>query len=137
MRPVIYLALLTAAVAVSVPQVHSWEVPMQSSIASPAPAAEVLAHLLNGSGFNFLILSSSTDPGALDRVILSSLPDGPMPSARPQAQALAEDDDEAEAQARVAPPTRPVPPAANANNANDGQAVSPDMKAPPNNDGPD
>ena len=41
MRPVIYLALLTAAVAVSVPQVHSWEVPMQSSIASPAPAAEV------------------------------------------------------------------------------------------------
>jgi len=103
----------------------------------PAPAAEVLAHLLNGSGFNFLILSSSTDPGALDRVILSSLPDGPMPSARPQVQARAEDDDEAEAQARVAPPTRPVPPAANPNNANDGQAVSPEMKAPPNNDGPD
>src|SRR3984893_5086796 len=41
MRPAICLALLTAAVAVLVPQIHSWEVPMQSSIASPAPAAEV------------------------------------------------------------------------------------------------
>jgi hypothetical protein len=45
MRPAIYLALLTAAVALLVPQVRSWEVPMHSSIASPtastAPAAEV------------------------------------------------------------------------------------------------
>src|SRR5713101_8462059 len=40
MRPAICLALLTAAVAVFVPRVHSCEVPMQSSIASPAPAAE-------------------------------------------------------------------------------------------------
>jgi hypothetical protein len=37
----------------------------------PAPAPEVLAHLLNGSKFNFLILSSATNPQALDRVILS------------------------------------------------------------------
>jgi hypothetical protein len=37
----------------------------------PAPAPEVLAHLLNGSRFNFLILSSATEPGGLDRVILS------------------------------------------------------------------
>jgi hypothetical protein len=41
MRPAICLALLTAAVAVFVPRVHSGEIPMQSSIASPAPAAEV------------------------------------------------------------------------------------------------
>ena len=41
MRPLIYLALLTAAAVGLVPQVHSWEVPMQSSTASPAPAAEV------------------------------------------------------------------------------------------------
>jgi hypothetical protein len=40
MRSAIFLALLTA-VAVFVPQVHSWEVPMQSSTASPTPAAEV------------------------------------------------------------------------------------------------
>jgi hypothetical protein len=37
----------------------------------PAPAAEVLAHLLNGSRFNFLILNSANDPRQIDRVILS------------------------------------------------------------------
>lgn len=45
MRPAIYLTLFTATVAVLVPQVHSWEVPMQSSMASPtastAPATGV------------------------------------------------------------------------------------------------
>ncbi len=37
----------------------------------PAPAAEVLARLLNGSRFNFLILNSVNDPRQVDRVILS------------------------------------------------------------------
>src|SRR3984957_3151510 len=37
----------------------------------PAPAPEVLAQLLNGSRFNFLILSSPDNPQKLDRVILS------------------------------------------------------------------
>jgi AMIN domain len=37
----------------------------------PAPAPEVLAELLHGSKFNFLILSSANDPLRLDRVILS------------------------------------------------------------------
>lgn len=37
----------------------------------PAPAPEVLAALLNGSKFNFLILSSANNPQQLDRVILS------------------------------------------------------------------
>jgi hypothetical protein len=41
MRPVLYLALITAAAAVLAPQVHSREVSMQSSTVSPAPAAEV------------------------------------------------------------------------------------------------
>jgi hypothetical protein len=51
----------------------------------PAPAPEVLAHLLNGSRFNFVILSSPDDPRALERVILSPrsvggpLPLPPMP----------------------------------------------------------
>ena len=39
---------------------------------SPAPAAEALARLLNGSRFNFLILNSANDPRQLDRVILSA-----------------------------------------------------------------
>jgi len=36
----------------------------------PAPARDVLTSLLNGSHFNYLLLGSPTDPGALDRVIL-------------------------------------------------------------------
>ena len=53
----------------------------------PAPAPEVLAQLLNGSRFNFLILSAVNDPRQLDRVILSPRSDGgamplsPMPSS--------------------------------------------------------
>ena len=41
----------------------------------PAPAPEVLAQLLNGSRFNFLILNAANDPRQLDRVILSPRPD--------------------------------------------------------------
>ncbi|MGB8063760.1 MAG: AMIN domain-containing protein [Candidatus Sulfotelmatobacter sp.] len=37
----------------------------------PAPAPEVLAHLLNGSRFNFLIINSASDPRQLDKVILT------------------------------------------------------------------
>jgi antitoxin (DNA-binding transcriptional repressor) of toxin-antitoxin stability system len=43
---------------------------------APAPAPEVLARLLNGSKFNFLILSAVDDPQKLDRVILSARPEG-------------------------------------------------------------
>lgn len=43
---------------------------------APAPAPEVLARLLNGSKFNFLILSAVDDPAKLDRVILSTRPEG-------------------------------------------------------------
>jgi hypothetical protein len=43
---------------------------------APGPAPEVLARLLNGSKFNFLILSAVDDPAKLDRVILSMRPEG-------------------------------------------------------------
>jgi len=42
----------------------------------PAPAQEVLAHLLNGSRFNFLILNAAADPKKLDRVILTPRGEG-------------------------------------------------------------
>jgi hypothetical protein len=48
----------------------------------PGPAPEVLAQLLNGSKFNFLILSAENDPRQLDRVILSPRSEGgatPLP----------------------------------------------------------
>jgi len=93
----------------------------------PAPAPEVLAHLLNGTQFNFLILSSPTTPGALDRVILTARPDGPVPAPLPQARSLTNDEDEADIQPAAAPP---MPPGANLNPANGGPGN------PPNNDPP-
>jgi hypothetical protein len=87
----------------------------------PAPAPEVLAHLLNGSKFNFLIISSTTNPGALDRVILSprseALAPLPLPpSVTPQpTQALNQPErnqPEEETQADIPPASAaPVPPA--------------------------
>ena len=72
----------------------------------PASAPEVLSHLLNGSKFNFLILSSANDPAMLDRVILSARPEGPAPAYRPlpQMQMQAEDDSE-----NAPPPPAPHP----------------------------
>jgi antitoxin (DNA-binding transcriptional repressor) of toxin-antitoxin stability system len=53
----------------------------------PAPAPEVLARLLNGSRFNFLILSAADDPNQLDRVILTTRTDpGPAPLGPVEAQ---------------------------------------------------
>jgi hypothetical protein len=103
----------------------------------PAPAPEVLAHLLNGSKFNFLILSSSTDPHALDQVILSARSEGPItPPSRPAARRQeAREDDEAAAEPKIEqqnPPTQP--PAENPNPQANGQAPP---VAPPSNDGPD
>lgn len=37
----------------------------------PAPAQLVIAHLLNGSRFNFLIMNAANDPRQIDRVILT------------------------------------------------------------------
>jgi hypothetical protein len=52
----------------------------------PAAPPEVLSQLLNGSRFNFLILSAANDPNTLDRVILTARPDGPAPPYRPPVQ---------------------------------------------------
>lgn len=87
----------------------------------PAPAPEVLSHLLNGSRFNFLILSSANDPRSLDRVILSARPEGTAPVYSAQSPALARPQENGEPE----PPVQPVPPAA------------PETKAPQSNDVPD
>lgn len=71
----------------------------------PAPAAEVLARLLNGSKFNFLILNSANDPRQLDRVVLTIrsevgfiAPPPPVPT-----------DDSAAEDQLVAPPAPALP----------------------------
>lgn len=87
----------------------------------PAPAAEVLAHMLNGSKFNFLILSSADSPGGLDRVILTPRGEGgggnalqPMPMPVPVQNDDPGDEDAARAQnmETTPPPAVPVPPPA-------------------------
>jgi len=57
----------------------------------PAPARDVLTSLLNGSHFNYLLLGSSTDPSALDRVILMAKSGGSAESnpQPPSQQAVA------------------------------------------------
>jgi AMIN domain len=72
----------------------------------PAPAAEVLARLLNGSKFNFLILNSVNDPRQLDRVVLSVRSE--INSVPPPAPA-ANDDASSEDQLVAPPPAPPLP----------------------------
>jgi hypothetical protein len=96
----------------------------------PAPAAEVLARLLNGSRFNFLIMSSATSPGGIDRVILSPRVEGGAVPAQPR-----QDEDQAEVEVPQAasipianiqpPPNQPLP------------RTPPDIKSSPDDDGPD
>jgi hypothetical protein len=74
----------------------------------PGPAREVLASLLNGSHFDYVLLGTAANPNALDKVVLMARPIGPaeqppveasasapaqpatpVPFARPQAAAQA------------------------------------------------
>ncbi|MGP0018066.1 MAG: AMIN domain-containing protein [Candidatus Sulfotelmatobacter sp.] len=90
---------------------------------APAPAPEVLARLLNGSKFNFLILSAANDPQRLDRVILTPRPEAafiPQPAA-----ARMQNDDPEETQ-----------PSANQQQVNRAQVTAqpseqPEVKLPP------
>jgi hypothetical protein len=101
----------------------------------PAPAPEVLAHLLNGSKFNFLILSSSTTPGALDRVILSPRTEALMPLPLPQTPATPTRPQlPPEEETEATPP--PEPPAA-APNPTQPPPTPPEARAPQSNDVPD
>ena len=90
----------------------------------PAPAPEVLAQLLNGSKFNFLILSSPRDPRYVDQVILSLRGDGPLSAPSPQLQPMTAEDEQA-MQPSAPPPPPPAP--ENPNATPDGQAP----QAPP------
>lgn len=70
----------------------------------PGAARDVLASLLNGSHFNYVLLGSATDPNALDRVLLTPRTSATSPveaAAQPPqavpAQVVAGDDDDADA----------------------------------------
>jgi len=87
----------------------------------PASAPEVLAQLLHGSNFNFLILSAANDPKQLDRVIITqrseggSMPLAPMPN----------NTNDGEDDAPVNPQPPPQPPIQNNRPQNEGN-VPPD-----------
>ncbi len=73
----------------------------------PAPAADVLSRLLNGSKFNFVILSSPKNPGAIDQVILSpraEAPPTPVQAAAPPPPQPAPDNAAASSDEAAAPP---------------------------------
>ena len=105
----------------------------------PAPAPEVLARLLNGSKFNFLILSAANDPQQLDKVILSTRPEmnfvpspggvqrniAPPPSDEPA--------DEEPAYLRNVPNQGPTPPQDPTKPEVDNNNPPPDQNAPPKN----
>ncbi len=72
----------------------------------PAPAPEVLARLLNGSRFNFLILSSPDNPQKLDRVILSLRGNGAVVPL--QQMPTPADEEEASPPVAANPPNEPA-----------------------------
>ena len=102
----------------------------------PAPAPEVLARLLNGSKFNFLILGSASDPKGLDRVILTPKAEGGVQPLPPMQNDDSGDDNMpprveppvaiAPPPTNVSPPVRQIPP-----------GNPPEMKAPPDDSTPD
>jgi AMIN domain len=78
----------------------------------PAPAPEVLAELLHGSKFNFLILSSANDPLRLDRVILSQRTGGGMPLQQAPMAVPSNEEEPPQAPPQAQPFNQPPPPVA-------------------------
>jgi len=76
----------------------------------PAPAQEVLAHLLNGSRFNFLILNSAKNPRQLDRVILTPRGEGMAVPLSPVQSSDDTDEPERPERPEDLQPSPPVPP---------------------------
>jgi hypothetical protein len=89
----------------------------------PAPAREVMAELLNGSKFNYILLGSQSDPNALVRVVLvAKTPDtppaqpgqenaaAPVPPPTPQPEAEAEENTDDNADQSAAEAEQPAPP---------------------------
>ncbi len=71
------VSLATGAV-IEFPNGHAAE--RMSATIGPGPVREVLTTLLNGSGFNYVMLGSPNDPRSLQRMILTDA----EPSAQPQ-----------------------------------------------------
>jgi hypothetical protein len=77
-----------------------------SGIFGPAPAREALASLLNGSGFNFILVASDHDPSQLRSVVLTPRGDAvPQPPTYSQTTPVAQATPEPPPQAQPDPPS--------------------------------
>jgi hypothetical protein len=106
---------------------------------APAPAPEVLARLLHGSRFNFLILSAANNPGQLERVILTPRTEGgAMPLEQMQAPMLSPmQSNDAQAMDDEAEPGRaPIQPGIPPQRAEAGPRPNPPEIVPPGGDDP-
>jgi hypothetical protein len=95
----------------------------------PAPAPEVLARLLNGSKFNFLIVSSASDARVLDKVILSPKAEGAITPLPPMANMA--NDDQVDESPALPPTPRRVEPADNPSVNNAPAPNGPPTNMPP------
>jgi AMIN domain-containing protein len=89
----------------------------------PAPAPDVLTRLLNGSKFNYMIVSSASDPRVLDKVILSPKAVGAITPLPPMTPSSDFDDD--------APTPPPVPQRAEPLGENGAVTNAPPTNMPP------
>jgi hypothetical protein len=101
----------------------------------PGPARSVLATLLNGSHFNYVMLGSPTNPDKVDRVILTSKSGGtpdtgvppPAPAPAQEGNMAAQDDEPDAPQVDIA--ERPVEDAGE-NSAQENQPQQPNGQPP-------
>jgi hypothetical protein len=102
----------------------------------PGPAREVLASLLEGVNFNYIVLGSPSDPQAVARVILTPKPTGPAatgshvaytppPTPQPEPQAEEPAEDNSEPDTAAAAPAQPEEGAADANNGQPANGQAP------------
>jgi hypothetical protein len=99
----------------------------------PAPARDVLAKLLNGSHYNYVMLGSVDDPNAVSKIVLTSkatnAPEsGPAPSEAAGLQPPPQPNQGMPQPAQVMPPPNPQAAAA------DGEEVEPEPEAEEGND---
>lgn len=110
----------------------------------PGPARNVLAELLNGSHYDYVMVASSTSPGGLQHVILTPKAAGgvsPAPAAAyqppsPQPQVISNEGDmppDANADEEGIPPEQGPPQEPPEQQAPPNSAISPDGSPQPNN----
>jgi hypothetical protein len=97
-----------------------------------APAPDVLARLLYGSRFNFLIVSAANNPRQLQRVILTQRGgDGNMPLPQVQSSIQADDGDTGQASEPGRPQVEPGPPLQTGNAPQPAPPSTDDGERPP------